>query len=115
VSAILNDSVGVLAAARYHDPATDAGVILGTGTNACIVERVERLSKWRAPAGTPPGAMTAINTEWGCYASQFLPRTPEDLALDAASGPCKGARSGWGGVGFVLRGEFAVCKLMLLI
>jgi hypothetical protein len=40
VAAIINDSVGVLAAARYEDEATEIGIILGTGTNACIVEKV---------------------------------------------------------------------------
>lgn len=37
VLAIINDSVGCLAASCYYDQATEMGVILGTGTNACIV------------------------------------------------------------------------------
>lgn len=37
VLAIINDSVGVLTASCYYDQATEMGVILGTGTNACIV------------------------------------------------------------------------------
>ena len=40
VLALINDSVGVLTAARYFDQNTGLGVILGTGTNACIVEKV---------------------------------------------------------------------------
>jgi hexokinase len=36
ITAILNDTVGVLAASCYHDQATEMGIILGTGTNACI-------------------------------------------------------------------------------
>jgi hypothetical protein len=40
VLALINDSVGVLTASCYFDNATEMGVILGTGTNACIVERV---------------------------------------------------------------------------
>lgn len=35
-------SVGVLAAARYEDQATEVGIILGTGTNACIVDKARR-------------------------------------------------------------------------
>lgn len=30
----------MLAAARYEDQATEIGIILGTGTNACIVDKV---------------------------------------------------------------------------
>lgn len=37
VLAMINDSVGCLAASCYYDQATEMGVILGTGTNACIV------------------------------------------------------------------------------
>jgi len=37
VLALINDSVGVLTASCYFDQATEMGVILGTGTNACIV------------------------------------------------------------------------------
>lgn len=37
VLALINDSVGCLAASCYYDQATEMGVILGTGTNACIV------------------------------------------------------------------------------
>lgn len=36
VLAILNDTVGVLSASCYYDQATEMGIILGTGTNACI-------------------------------------------------------------------------------
>lgn len=89
VAAIINDSVGVLAAARYEDQATEIGIILGTGTNACIVEKVSSLSKWK-PAGAKPGAVTAINTEWGCYGSDLLPRVQEDVDLDHDSGAVKG-------------------------
>lgn len=135
VLAIINDSVGCLAASCYHDQATEMGVILGTGTNACIVvpvsgcylhdwvaslqpagftsvaatrcrshsctlrhtlpacsaAQVSRVPKWQ-PKGISPDTRTAINTEWGCYGSSFLPRVKEDLELDAASGPQQGAR-----------------------
>jgi hexokinase len=42
VLALINDSVGVLTASCYMDTATEMGVILGTGTNACIVDKVRR-------------------------------------------------------------------------
>lgn len=40
MTALLNDTVGVMAAGRYYDPATEIGMIIGTGTNACYVEKV---------------------------------------------------------------------------
>lgn len=89
VLALINDSVGCLAASCYYDQATEMGVILGTGTNACIVVPVSRIPKWQ-PKGITPDTRTAINTEWGCYGSNLLPRVKEDLELDAASGPQQG-------------------------
>jgi len=56
---------------------------------------VSSLSKWK-PAGAKPGAVTAINTEWGCYGSDLLPRVQEDVDLDHDSGAVKG---GWGWCG----------------
>jgi hexokinase len=53
IMAILNDTVAVLAASCYNDQATEMGIILGTGTNACISLPV------RVPAGAtsrPVGA-----------------------------------------------------------
>lgn len=52
--------------------------------------QVSRVHKWQ-PKGLAPETRTAINTEWGCYGSNFLPRVKEDLELDAASGPQQGA------------------------
>eukprot|EP00878_Enallax_costatus_P020038 GHUV01021167.1.p1 GENE.GHUV01021167.1~~GHUV01021167.1.p1 ORF type:complete len:457 (+),score=164.86 GHUV01021167.1:206-1576(+) len=89
VLALINDTVGVLTASCYFDQATEMGVILGTGTNACIVDKVAHLRKWKAK-GVDPETRTAINTEWGCYGSNLLPRVKEDLELDAASGPQQG-------------------------
>jgi hypothetical protein len=53
--------------------------------------QVSRIPKWQ-PKGITPDARTAINTEWGCYGSNLLPRVKEDLELDAASGPQQGAQ-----------------------
>lgn len=38
--------MGTLIAHAYNDPETYVGVILGTGTNAAYVERVENIPKW---------------------------------------------------------------------
>lgn len=57
---------------------------------------VGKLTKWRPdPPPAAEGAATAVNTEWGCYSSELLPRTKEDRELDAASGTVKGAGPGF--------------------
>jgi hypothetical protein len=66
VLALINDSVGCLAASCYHDQATQMGVILGTGTNACIVvpvSRVQHVSSFlEIPRGPqPPHGYTQLN------------------------------------------------------
>ena len=45
----------------YSDPQTFAGIILGTGTNAAYVEKMENIAKWK---GSPvPSGEMVINTE----------------------------------------------------
>mmetsp|Transcript_19097 Transcript_19097/g.32760 ORF Transcript_19097/g.32760 Transcript_19097/m.32760 type:complete len:807 (-) Transcript_19097:874-3294(-) len=85
IAAVINDTVGVLAAHRYLEPSTAIGIIVGTGTNACYVESVQQLSKWTPPKDTAPNAQTLVNMEWGCFDSPALPRCPEDADLDTAS------------------------------
>jgi len=41
----VNDTVGTLAVGHYHDPDTVAAIIIGTGTNACYLERVDAIIK----------------------------------------------------------------------
>jgi hypothetical protein len=57
----------------------------------CLMPRlqVSKMPKWKVK-GVDPETRTAINTEWGCYGSELLPRVKEDLELDAASGPQQG-------------------------
>mmetsp|Transcript_20658 Transcript_20658/g.52433 ORF Transcript_20658/g.52433 Transcript_20658/m.52433 type:complete len:508 (-) Transcript_20658:442-1965(-) len=85
VAALLNDTVGVLTAHRYHDPAACVGVIIGTGTNACYVEDAGRMTKWTPAGGAlPKGTQTVVNIEWGAFWSDRLPRHPGvDDAVDA--------------------------------
>ncbi|GJX08267.1 hexokinase, partial [Tanacetum coccineum] len=51
VAALVNDTVGTLAGGKYSNPDVIAAVILGTGTNAAYIERVDAIPKWE---GTPP-------------------------------------------------------------
>ncbi|MQL70290.1 hypothetical protein Taro_002587, partial [Colocasia esculenta] len=78
----VNDTVGTLALSHYHDEDTVAAVIIGTGTNACYVERTDAIIKCQGL--TNSGSMV-INIEWGNFWSSHLPRTPYDIALDDES------------------------------
>ncbi|KAL9274590.1 Hexokinase-1-like protein [Drosera capensis] len=83
VAALVNDTVGTLAGGRYDSPNVIAAVILGTGTNAAYVERVQAIPKWHGPI--PKSGEMVINMEWGNFRSAHLPFTEYDAALDAES------------------------------
>ncbi|XP_044496906.1 hexokinase-1-like [Mangifera indica] len=82
VSALVNDTVGTLAGGRYEHPDVVAAVILGTGSNAAYVERVQAIPKWHGLSKT--GDMV-INMEWGNFRSSHLPLTDYDHTMDAES------------------------------
>ncbi|KAJ7297531.1 hypothetical protein O6H91_Y050800 [Diphasiastrum complanatum] len=83
VAALVNDTVGTLARGRYVSGDVMIAVILGTGTNACYLERVDAIPKMK-DALQRSGNMV-INMEWGNFSSSFLPRTKIDDALDMDS------------------------------
>ncbi len=76
-----NDTTGTQMARAYLDPACDVGCILGTGTNICYRERVERVRK---PLGPYAGASMILNMESGGF-DKALPRNRFDERLDAES------------------------------
>ncbi|XP_072955236.1 hexokinase-4, chloroplastic [Typha angustifolia] len=82
VSALVNDAVGTLAGARYWDDDVMIAVILGTGTNACYIERMDCIHKLQGLA-TGSGK-TIISTEWGAF-SNGLPLTEFDKNMDNES------------------------------
>ncbi|CAI0435739.1 unnamed protein product [Linum tenue] len=82
VSALVNDTVGALAGARYWDDDVMVAVILGTGTNACYVERTDAIPRLHGTMSA--SGMTIINTEWGAF-SNGIPLTVFDKDMDAAS------------------------------
>ncbi|KAL9225681.1 hypothetical protein vseg_001575 [Gypsophila vaccaria] len=82
VSALVNDTVGTLAGARYWDDDVMVAVILGTGTNACYVEKTDAILKMYTP--TSKSGTTIVNTEWGAF-STGLPLTEFDNDMDAES------------------------------
>ncbi|CAL9776030.1 unnamed protein product [Musa acuminata subsp. burmannicoides] len=83
VGALVNDTVGTLALGHYYDKDTVAAVIIGTGTNACYVERSDALIKSQGLL-TNSGGMV-VNMEWGNFWSAHLPKTSYDIALDDES------------------------------
>ncbi|CAD5190432.1 unnamed protein product [Musa acuminata subsp. malaccensis] len=83
VAALVNDTVGTLALGHYYDVDTVAAVIIGTGTNACYLERTDAIIKYQGLL-TNSGDMV-VNMEWGNFWSSHLPRTPYDISLDDES------------------------------
>lgn len=43
VVALINDTVGTLMSCSYNDQNTAVGLILGTGTNACYFEKIDKI------------------------------------------------------------------------
>ncbi|NPU84489.1 MAG: hypothetical protein HPY65_08355 [Syntrophaceae bacterium] len=80
VTALTNDTVGTLVAGCYADRCCDMGVILGTGTNACYLERAARIGKFPGPFRS--GEMI-VNMEWGNF--DRLKANRYDAMLDADS------------------------------
>ncbi|NLA40589.1 MAG: hypothetical protein GX874_04135 [Smithella sp.] len=77
VTALVNDTVGTLAAKSYADPSCDMGVILGTGTNACYPEKNGRSAQGRFPQSRQE---MILNLEWGNF--DKLDANACDQALD---------------------------------
>lgn len=86
VAALINDTVGTLAAGRYNDEDVVVGVILGTGSNAAYVEEASAIPKLKLEGGElPKSGNMVINTEWGNFYSPCLPITEYDQDLDEES------------------------------
>ncbi|WOH15213.1 hypothetical protein DCAR_0934750 [Daucus carota subsp. sativus] len=83
VAALVNDTVGTLALGHYHDEDTVVAVIIGTGTNACYLERADAIIKCQGLLTTSGGMV--VNMEWGNFWSSHLPRTSYDIDLDGES------------------------------
>lgn len=86
VRVLLNDTTGTLVAGAHQDPEVGIGVILGTGSNGCYMERASRVRHWEAPA---PGARdVCVDVEWGAFGDNgclhFI-RTDIDEEVDARS------------------------------
>ncbi|CAF1317080.1 unnamed protein product [Rotaria sp. Silwood1] len=84
--ALVNDTVGTLMSCAYKDPSTAIGLILGTGTNACYIENLDKVGTWNGNYNEPKQVI--INTEWGAFGDNgclnFI-RTKYDEEVDISS------------------------------
>ena len=63
----------------WRNPKCRIGMILGTGTNACYLEDINRVGTWDGDRdNTEP---VIINTEWGAFGSKVRQLAPQQLRL----------------------------------
>lgn len=65
VVAILNDTTGTLVQGSMLDPEVAIGLILGTGSNACYLERADRVEHWETERHGEREVI--IDIEWGAF------------------------------------------------
>ncbi|VDN02163.1 unnamed protein product [Thelazia callipaeda] len=88
VVAVLNDTVGTLMACAFKENTCQIGVIVGTGTNACYMEKIKRCEKLKHMKLEEDGMPDEMifNTEWGAFGDdgslEFV-RTCFDREVDA--------------------------------
>ena len=87
VCAILNDTTGCLMSSAWKEDKCRIGLIIGTGTNACYLEKIDDIETVSDVSKDGPTDMI-INTEWGAFGDKkeldFI-RTKWDAAVDAGS------------------------------
>lgn len=84
VCAILNDTTATLMSCAWKHSNCKMGVILGTGTNACYIEKARNAELF----DKPDDENIIINSEWGSfgdYGSLGFIRTSYDEAVDKMS------------------------------
>ncbi|XP_022097739.1 hexokinase-2-like isoform X2 [Acanthaster planci] len=67
IVALVNDTVGTLMSCAYSRSDAYIGLILGTGTNACYLEKLSNVGTWTGDSGEPTNVI--INMEWGAFGS----------------------------------------------
>ena len=63
--ALVNDTTGTMMTCGFKNRNVSAGLILGTGTNACYMEKLENVAKWNGDWDEP--RQVIVNTEWGAF------------------------------------------------
>ncbi|XP_063221201.1 hexokinase type 2 isoform X2 [Bacillus rossius redtenbacheri] len=85
ICAILNDTTGTLMSCAWKNFNCKVGVIIGTGSNACYVERTENVELFDGEKTKP---YMIINTEWGAFGDDGnldIVRTEYDREIDRYS------------------------------
>ncbi|XP_023218039.1 hexokinase-1-like [Centruroides sculpturatus] len=86
VVAVVNDTTGTLVKGTLVDQKCAIGMILATGCNACYLEKVDRIEKWK---GDHPGVdEVVIDIEWGAFGDNGVldfVKTEYDRAVDNLS------------------------------
>lgn len=86
VMAVVNDTTGTLMSCAHKNKQCRLGLIVGTGTNACYMEKLDNVELWDEDDREPNQVM--INTEWGAFGDhgtlEFL-RTRYDREVDQQS------------------------------
>ena len=86
ITALANDTVGVLAAGAYLDPRCDIGLIVGTGCNLAVAVPERLIDRDDLPSAPGrPGEMI-FNMECGNFDAVRSIQTDHDIRLDAGSG-----------------------------
>jgi len=65
VIAVLNDTTGTLVQGAFMDHKCGIGLILGTGSNACYIEKADRIEKWEGEHRDVKEVV--IDVEWGAF------------------------------------------------
>ena len=82
----MNDTTGTMMSCGLSEQSVCAGLILGTGTNVCYMEKLENVGKWTGDKEGPD--QVVINTEWGAFGdngSLKWIRTEYDETIDRDS------------------------------
>merc|ERR1719367_2124997 len=69
VAAILNDTTGCLMSCAWKNPKCRIGLIIGTGTNACYLEDLDKIETVNE-SKTELSKHMIVNTEWGAFGDQ---------------------------------------------
>lgn len=90
VVALVNDTVGTMLACSFFDPDCSIGLIVGTGSNACYMERLQNITKLDGLVSVNDGLPEemCINCELGAFGDDGKIdkyRTVHDRTLDANS------------------------------
>ncbi len=86
VSALANDTVGVLAAGAYLDPRCDMGLIVGTGANLAVAVPSRMTGRRDLPDPSGNADEMIFNMECGNFDGVDAMRTDADKRLDEESG-----------------------------